>query len=79
MTDPTGKDPRPSARTLQPGPWFACEEPERPTDASVRWHYEGCKACRIKADALEWHYPDDPHVQWLRGVMQSCLGPGASR
>lgn len=49
--------------------WYACAEPERPTDAAVLWHYEGCLACALKADALEWQYPDDPHVQWLRSMI----------
>lgn len=42
--------------------WYACEEPERPTDAHVRWHYDGCRPCAVKADALRSQYPEDEHV-----------------
>ena len=52
--------------------WFACDEPERPTDGSVRWHYafEGpCVGCQVKASALAQMYPDDPHVVWLVGMV----------
>lgn len=55
------------------GSWYACTEPERPTDAFVMWHYHDCMACRIKASALAWQYPDDPHVQWLDKIMGDDL------
>jgi hypothetical protein len=49
-------------------PWFACEEPERPTDAAVLWHYaygDDCRGCRLKAEMVLRQWPDDTHVQWL--------------
>lgn len=49
--------------------WYACSEPERPTDAYVLWHYSGCVACRFKADALVRQYEDDPHVRWVRDTV----------
>jgi hypothetical protein len=49
--------------------WLACSEPERPTDPWVIWHYEGCRACRIKAALLARLHPDDPHVAWLNDRM----------
>jgi len=49
--------------------WFACEEPERPTDVWVRWHYVDCAACRIKADALQRLHPDDSNVAWLVDIL----------
>ncbi len=49
--------------------WYACSEPERPTDAFVLWHYAGggvdCTGCRVKADLLLRQYPEDTHVQWV--------------
>lgn len=50
--------------------WFACEEPERPTDPYVVWHYgfnlgSWCLACHVKADALARQHPDDGSVAWL--------------
>lgn len=45
--------------------WWRCSEPERPTDAFVRWHYDGCAACRIAGAALAQQHPTDPHVAWL--------------
>jgi hypothetical protein len=48
--------------------WFACEEPERPTDPYVLWHYavgDDCAGCRLKAKLLLIQRPDDTHVQWL--------------
>lgn len=38
--------------TTTPGPWYACSEPERPTDPYVVWHYDDCPACRIKAQVV---------------------------
>ena len=49
--------------------WFACTEPERPTDPFVTWHYEECVGCRVKAAALASMYPDDSHVRWLTRMM----------
>lgn len=46
------------------GAWFACAEPERPTDPMVRWHAD-CAGCLARAAALAWSYPDDSHVQHL--------------
>jgi hypothetical protein len=57
-------------------PWFACEQPERPTNAAVMWHYEDCLGCDIKADMLSRLYPDDPHVAWLRDTVRSVDGVG---
>lgn len=45
--------------------WYACEQPERPTDAFVVWHYGICRGCEFKADVLAHLHPDDPHVAWL--------------
>ena len=56
--------------------WFACTEPERPTDAYVVWHYEGCIGCDIKTDMLVALHPDDPHVAWLRRTVQRVDGVG---
>ena len=47
------------------GEWYACEEAERPTDPYVRWHYEDCLGCFVKAHALSFMFPDDSHVAWL--------------
>jgi len=47
------------------GLWWACEKPECPPDAFVRWHYEGCGGCRLKAEVQARRFPDDPHVAWL--------------
>ena len=51
--------------------WFPCENPERPTDANVLWHYDGrdCLGCRVTAKALKLRDPDDPHVDWLADMM----------
>ena len=49
--------------------WYACEQPERPTDPAVRWHYRNCRPCRVKAQAVALQHPDDPHVAWLNGVL----------
>lgn len=57
-------DPNRSSRT-----WWACEEPERPTDPYVRWHYRDCLGCRVKGQALAMQHPDDPHVAWLNGIL----------
>ena len=46
-------------------PWYACEQPERPTDPLVVWHYTDCQACRLKVELLDRLYPDDPHIKWL--------------
>lgn len=59
------KDP-----TLDAAHWFACEEPERPTDAWVMWHYHECVACQMKAEMMAVLYPDDTHIGWLNRVMQ---------
>jgi hypothetical protein len=48
--------------------WFACEQPERPPDAKVVWHYCCCAPCRVKAEAQARRFPDDPHVAWLVDV-----------
>lgn len=45
--------------------WWACEHPERPTDALVVWHYDDCIPCAIKAEALARQHPDDASVRWL--------------
>lgn len=50
--------------------WFACAEPERPTDAFVMWHYRGCRACSIKVDVLSAMYPADTHVAWLSAAVE---------
>lgn len=50
--------------------WFACHYPERPTDPLVRWHYRHCTPCWIKAQALAYQHPDDPHIAWLVGVTE---------
>lgn len=50
------------------GLWYACEEPERPTDGLVVWHCgagDDCTGCRVKAEAKLREFPDDSHVQWL--------------
>lgn len=47
------------------GLWFACEQPERPTDPFVMFHYDGCRACRLVVDMLVRMHPDDSHVAWL--------------
>lgn len=55
--------------------WYACEEPERPTDGHVRWHYDlpagagPCNGCRIKAEMLLREYPDDTSVQWVHMML----------
>jgi hypothetical protein len=54
--------------------WFACTEPERPTDPFVTWHYEECTGCQIKAGFLARLHPDDPHVRWLNDHMTSERG-----
>lgn len=49
--------------------WFACSEPERPTDAYVIWHYgdDGpCRGCQIKLAMVAHHHPDADGVAWLR-------------
>lgn len=51
------------------GEWFACENPERPTDPYVRWHYRECTGCRVKAEALSHMHPSNTHVAWLVGLM----------
>jgi hypothetical protein len=38
-------------------PWYACDEPERPTDPYVLWHYDDCEACLIKARAVSIMHP----------------------
>jgi hypothetical protein len=48
------------------GLWFACDEPERPTDPWVQWHYGLCTGCRVKSEALALQHPDDEHVNWVR-------------
>ncbi len=52
--------------------WVACQQPERPPDAFVVWHYEGCDRCRFKAEIQVRLFPDDPHVCWLLGVMDDA-------
>lgn len=54
--------------------WLACEHPERPPDAFVRWHYDECRGCDIKLDVQVARFPDDPHVRWLRGFIPSTRG-----
>lgn len=50
--------------------WMACEEIERPPDASVIWHYSGeCAGCIVKAKAQAARFPDDPHVAWLQTMV----------
>lgn len=35
--------------------WWACSEPERPTDHGTLWHPAArCAACRMKAEAVAW-------------------------
>jgi hypothetical protein len=55
-------------------PWFACDEPERPTDAHVLWHYRDCMGCLLKAQMLAHLYPDDPHVAWLKATVDTQTG-----
>lgn len=54
-------------------PWHACEQPERPPDGAVFWHYRVggriCKGCAFKAAVQQHRYPDDPHVRWLVGMV----------
>lgn len=51
-------------------PWYACAEPERPTDPDVLWHYEDCTGCRVKAAALAMQHPDNSHVTWLNDLIR---------
>lgn len=44
--------------------WFACEQPERPPDAYVMWHY-GEECCHLKAEVQGRRFPDDPNVARL--------------
>lgn len=52
--------------------WVACEEPERPPDAFVRWHYNACRGCLIKAQAQQQRFPDDIHVRHLVEMLESA-------
>jgi hypothetical protein len=56
--------------------WAACDEPERPPDAWVVWHYaaamptgEPCRGCAFKAQIQLRRFPDDPKVGWLVGMI----------
>ncbi len=53
--------------------WYACEQPERPTDPYVIWHYrepeKTCRGCQFKAMLVLRQYPDDPHVDVLVGAV----------
>lgn len=51
------------------GLWLACAQPERPPDAFVVWHYEGCERCQFKALVQQARFPDDTHVTWLCRTM----------
>jgi hypothetical protein len=54
--------------------WVACAEPERPVDAYVLWHYEGCNACLLKAQMQQRLYPDGLGVDWLVNLMERNRG-----
>lgn len=49
--------------------WFACSAPEKPTDPYVIWHYNGCNACRLKAQAVARMHPDIPRLQIMAGLL----------
>ena len=58
------------AERAEHGLWFACSEPERPTDALVIWHYlpdDGapCRGCQIKAEMIARTHPDALGIEWL--------------
>jgi hypothetical protein len=49
--------------------WFACDALERPPDAFVVWHMEGCPACLAKARGQARRFPGDPRVEALLVAM----------
>lgn len=57
------------------GSWWACAEPEKPTDMNVVWHYHDCLACRLKASVQQVLHPNDPHVAWLVRMMTAETAP----
>lgn len=52
--------------------WFACEEPERPPDPYVVWHYHSCRGCLVKIEAQERRFPDDSHVRLLADLLRAA-------
>lgn len=50
--------------------WIACHELERPPDAYVVWHYDGCRACLAKARNQLRLFPSDLSVAWLISRME---------
>lgn len=61
--------------------WMACEQPERPPDPLVVWHYicdgDVCRGCSLKAGVQLRRFPDDPHVRWLAGMVDPTLDTGS--
>lgn len=45
--------------------WYPCENPERPNDAAMRWHYRDCRSCHVAAIATQRRHPDDHSVAWV--------------
>lgn len=43
--------------------WYACENPERPNDPHIMWHYEPCHGCHVAALAALRRWPDDLTVR----------------
>lgn len=50
---------------MQTKAWYPCEHPERPNDAMMVWHYEGCHGCHTAAIATQRRHPGDTHVEWV--------------
>lgn len=51
--------------------WWRCDEPERPTDPMVRWHYDGCRNCRFAVQMLEL---DPDLTEWERDRVNALAG-----
>lgn len=49
--------------------WVACAEAERPPDAYVKWHYDGCDKCVLKAKGQLVRFPDSQPVRNLLAIM----------
>ena len=54
--------------------WYACEQPERPPDPYVLWHYDDprtgpCAGCAFKAHVQSMRFPESTHVEWLVGAV----------
>lgn len=55
--------------------WWACAEPERPTDPLVVWHVN-CGPCYLKAEAVGWQARTEGRtVPGLQRVLDRAAPP----